>query len=116
MRHEDKIHQAVAEAAIQLGRRFDMSEMPEASLLAIRAAQSASDELHVIIRSLTERRKGIEEDVRGMIFGFVLKTHGVKLDPDKQVGVQLDWVDKTIDVIDTDVVDEVVRKKKGGSK
>lgn len=107
----EELHKAVSESAISKGSRYDISEMPELKMMSIRAAQSAADELRVIISSLKDRQDTIEEDIYSIVFEFIKDKHGVELNRATHFGMQIDWVDKAIDVISREVLDDILKRK-----
>lgn len=107
----EELHKAVSESAISMGSRYDISEMPELRMMSIRAAQSAADELGGIISALKERQDTIEEDIMSMVFQFVSEKYDVKLSREKHFGIQIDWVDKTVDVVSKEVLDDILAKR-----
>ena len=111
MTPSEELHKAVSESAISMGSRYDISEMPELRMMSIRAAQSAADELGGIISSLKDRQDAVEEDIYAMVFEFIKDKHGVELNRQKHFGMQIDWADKTVDIISREVLDDILARK-----
>jgi len=110
MRPNEKRAKAISEAAIAKKSRHDISEMPETTILSIRAAQSAADELGHLMDVLKERRSAICDDVYDMVGEFISKQHGVTLSRDDHIGMQIDWHDKVIDVLTKEVIEDALHR------
>jgi predicted secreted protein len=108
---KERFFQSVAEASIANGERYDISSIPEMTMLAVRAAHSAKDELDHIISGLQRRRADIEDDLYSLLAEYMSKEHKVRLDKSVHMGIQIDWADKTIDLLTREVIDHITRKK-----
>lgn len=107
MASDDEISRLVSKAAIQSGRRYDISGATDFEVLTMLAAQAAMYELDNIAKALTSRSSDIRKELIGMARSMVVQKMGQEW-PEGEVGIQIDWLDKTLDVFTkTDIINSI---------
>jgi len=100
----------VSRAAIYSGMRVDISPTPEAELLALRAAHAAHDEIENLIDVLKSRSKDIHKDIMTMSLK-IAEDRGVEIPVAETIGIQIDWVDKTLDILTENALETQLKKE-----
>jgi hypothetical protein len=90
--------------------RVDISPTPEAELLALRAAHAAHDEIENLIDVLKSRSKDIHKDIMMMSLK-IAEDRGVEIPFAETIGIQIDWVDKTLDILTENALETQLKKE-----
>lgn len=110
MSEDNDLNNFVSRAAIHSGMRVDISSAPEREILALRAAHSAHDEIEILIDVLKSRSKDIHKDIM-MMSMKIAEDLGVEVPFSKTIGVQIDWADRTMDILTEEALEAQLKKE-----
>jgi len=110
MSEDNNLNNFVSRAAISSGMRVDISSAPEGEILALRAAHSAHDEIEILIDVLKSRAKDIHKDIM-MMSMKIAEDLGVEIPFGKTIGVQIDWADRTMDILTEEALEAQLKKE-----